>query len=199
MTNNPPEDNIDNAEVLDEDVTLAGAPEDLVDPKEPVTITGTELERLTEEARNYKDKYLRALADSENLRKRLVKEKEDYCKYAVSSVIAEFLQPLDNLENALGFADKGSEEVKNWAVGFQMILTQFKEVLKNQGVEKIETVGTDFDPHQHEAVEVLETDEHPSGIILEEFNRGYSMGDRIIRPARVKVSRKPTKKDDASE
>lgn len=200
MTHNPEDNNTvdDEEELLDEETIVSGDPEELCDaPKgEPVTIS--ELEKLTNEARDYKDKYLRALADGENLRKRLVKEKEDYCKYTLSTAIGDFLQPLDNLENALAFADQGSDEVKNWAVGFQMILVQFKEALKNQGVEKIETVGAEFDPHKHEAVEVEETYDKPAGIILEEFTRGYTMGDRIIRPARVKVSRKPTETDDSN-
>ncbi len=156
-----------------------------------VTISDTELIRLTEEARSYKDKYLRALADGENLRKRMSKEKEEYSKYTLANTIVEFLHPLDNLEKALTFAEAGSEEVKNWALGFEMILTQFKDVLAFHGVAPIPTQGVAFDPHEHEAVEVVESDELPPGTILEEFTRGYKMGDRTIRPARVKTSRKP--------
>ncbi len=178
---------------------IATPDENAIDPEilegegsqQMVTIPAVELNRLNEEARSSKDKYLRALADSENIRKRMVKEKEDYSKFSVANTIVEFLQPLDNLEKALSFAEKGSDEVKNWALGFEMIITQFKDVLASHGVAPIRTNGVHFDPHLHEAVEVVETDDLPPGTILEEFTRGYIMGSRTIQPARVKVTRKP--------
>jgi molecular chaperone GrpE len=151
----------------------------------------TELEKLEAEVRDYKEKYLRALADAENQRKRMVKERDEQNKFTIISVLADFLHPLDNFENALRFSDQMSPEVKNWAMGFQMILSQFKEALNAQGAQPMQTVGLAFDPHLHEAVEMQETTEHPPGIILEEFTRGYTLGNRIIRAARVKVSQAP--------
>lgn len=157
-------------------------------PKQ-VTITDVELRNLQKEMLEYKDKYLRLLADVDNTRKRMQKERQDLTKYAVESMIVDFLQPLDNLENALKFAQDMSEEVKNWAFGFQMILSQFKDILTENGVAPIESLGAQFDPHLHEAVETVETAEKPPGIIVEEYVRGYKMGDRTIRPARVKVTK----------
>lgn len=154
-----------------------------------VTVTDIELRQLKKEANEYKDKYLRLLADMENSRKRLQKEKQEIMQYAVENSIVEFLHPLDNLENALNMAQQMSSEVKNWAVGFQMILAQFKDVLAQHRVIPITSKGQHFDPYAHEAVEVVETDEFAPGTVIEEFVKGYKMGDRVIRPARVKVSK----------
>lgn len=159
--------------------------------KEPklVTITDHELEHLKKEAHEFKDKYLRLLAETENMRKRLQKERLELTQYAVQNVLAEFLNPIDQMENALKFTGNMSEEVKHWAIGFQMILSHFKDVLTNHGVHPLESVGKPFDPHWHEAVETIETKEYPPGTVVEESMRGYKMGERIIRPARVKVSK----------
>jgi molecular chaperone GrpE len=158
-----------------------------------VTVRDEELKDLRIEATDYKDKYLRLLADVDNSRKRMQKEKSDNARYAVEGLLVDFLDPLDNLENALKYAEQMSDEIKHWAVGFQMILSQFKDVLANSGVQPLESKGTHFDPHSHEAVEMIETDEYEPGIIVEECIRGYKMGDRTIRPARVKVAKKVTK------
>jgi molecular chaperone GrpE len=159
----------------------------------PVTLTDIELEQLKNEAAEYKDKYLRMLAESENARKRLQKEKQEMIQFSTQNLIAEFLNPMDHLEGALKFTKDLSIEVKHWATGFQMILTQFKDVLSNNSVTPIESVGKKFDPNCHEAVETFETDQFPPGIIIEEFIKGYKMGDRIVRPARVKVAKEPKK------
>lgn len=137
------------------------------------------------------DKYLRLLAESENTRKRMQKERQDLTKYAVENLIVDFLHPLDSFEKALQFAENMSEDVKNWAIGFEMILNQFKQALINHGVTDFESVGNGFDPHLHEAVEMVETTQYPPGKVVHEFLRGYRMGDRIIRPARVKVAKMP--------
>lgn len=138
---------------------------------------------------DFKDKYFRTLAEMENMRKRMQKEKQEISRFAIENAINDFLPALDNLENALQFADQASGEVKSWAMGFQMILSQFKEVLHNNGISSFRSEGSRFDPLFHEAVEVLETDEHPEGTILKEFSKGYKSAGRVIRPARVKVAK----------
>src|ERR1700733_5839643 len=85
-----------------------------------------ELEKLRKEAAEYKDKYQRALAESENARKRLQKERQELVQYALQNVLAEFLGPIDHLESALQYADQAPPDVKHWAQGFQMIANQFK-------------------------------------------------------------------------
>lgn len=154
-----------------------------------VSITQGELDQLRKDATEYKDKSLRLLAEMDNARKRMQKEKHDLTQYAVQNVIVDFLNPVDHLENALQFTQQMSDEVKNWAFGFQMILNQFKDALASNGVVPFKSEGTPFDPHCHEAVEMVETDQCLPGIVVEESMRGYKMGDRIIRPARVKVAK----------
>lgn len=169
-----------------EEITFEGTFESAKSPKQ-VMVTDVELKNLQKELVDYKDKYLRLLADMDNARKRMQKERQEMTKYAVESLIIDFLHPLDNLENALKFAQNMSEEVKNWAFGFQMILSQFKDILAENGVQPITAIGAVFDPHCHEAVEIVETSKEPAGMILEEFVKGYKMGEKTIRPARVKV------------
>lgn len=165
------------------------------EPK-PVTITDIELEHLKKEATENKDKYLRSIAESENLRKRLHKERHDMTQFALQNVIVDFLNPIDHMENALSFTDGMSDDVKNWAIGFKMILSQFKEVLNSNDVQPFKSIGTHFDPHIHEAVEMVETNEIPEGTVVEESMKGYKMGDKVIRPARVKVTKKAVAKAD---
>ncbi len=161
-------------------------------PKQ-VMMTDEDLRVLQKELLEYKDKYLRLLADSENARKRLQKEKQELTRYAIEGIVTDFLRPLDNLENALRFAQQMSDEVKNWAIGFQMIATQFKDILSNHGVNSFDSMGEPFNPHEHEAVEMIETDDFKEGIIIEECIRGYKMGEKTIRAARVKVAKGPAK------
>ena len=156
-----------------------------------VTISDLELESLRRELADCKDKYLRVLAESENARKRLQKEKQETIQYALQNVIVDFLNPIDHMENALKFAQQMSDDVKHWATGFQMILTQFKDVLTNNGVTPFVSEGKPFDPHRHEAIETIETDTCAPNTVVEESLKGYVMGDKTIRPARVKVSKAP--------
>lgn len=145
------------------------------------------------EEENWKDKYLRALAEQENMRKRIQKEKQEMLSFGIENAIAEFLPAIDNFENALRFAESSTGDVKNWAMGFEMILSQFKEVLYNHGIVSFHSEGNTFDPLYHEAVEIIETVEHPDGTILHEFTKGYKSANRTIRPARVKVAKHPQK------
>lgn len=160
-----------------------------------VTVSENEMQKLKQEAAENKDKYLRLLAESENMRKRLNKERQEMMAFAKEQLIAEFLAPIDHMENALKYAEQMSEEVKHWSLGFQMILTQFKDVLANHGIQPFTSIGMVFNPHLHEAVETEERDDMPAGKVVEEFIRGYKMGDKTIRPARVKVSKAPQKSE----
>jgi molecular chaperone GrpE len=171
------------------------------EPK-PITITDIQWEQLNKEAAECKDKYLRLLAESENARKRLQKERQELIQYALQNMIVDFLNPIDHLENALNYTQQASDEVKHWAMGFQMILNQFKDVLNNNGVVPFVSIGKPFDPHAHEAVEMVITTESPAGTVIEESIRGYKMGDKTIRPARVKVAKAPaaaTQKNEKNE
>ncbi|HEY5236024.1 MAG TPA: nucleotide exchange factor GrpE, partial [Rhabdochlamydiaceae bacterium] len=115
-----------------------------------------ELAAAAEEAIDYKDKYLRLLADVENTRKRMLREKQDMVRFGIENILGEILGPMDNLENALKYAENLSGELKNWAMGFQMILAQFKDVLNQNGVASFASEGQRFDSAKHEAVEMEE-------------------------------------------
>jgi len=164
-----------------------------------VIIEKKELEDLRSTAEEYENKYWRTLADLENTRKRLQREKQEHTKFAIKDVLLEFLPPLDHFEKALQCTGQASDEINNWALGFKMILDQFKEVLGTHNITIFHSHGSSFDPHIHEAVETVETEEHPDGFILDEFAPGYKMGDQIIRAACVKVAKTPAKPCPATE
>lgn len=148
--------------------------------------------KLETELAEYKDKYFRALAEIENTRKRLQKEKLDSQSFAIQGVVLDFLQPIDHMEQALVASDNASDDVKHWAVGFKMILDQLKQVIQMNGVIHFLSEGQAFDPHLHEAIETEETTEYPEGTVLKEFIKGYKLGGRVIRPAKVKVAVAPS-------
>ena len=166
--------------------------------KENIDLHGSdvEIQKLKEEIEEHKQKYIRSLAELENTRKRMQKERQEMTKFAVENVISDFLSPLDNFEKALGFTNQMSDETRNWAMGFKMILTQLQDVLTEHGIHSFESVGKEFNPHLHEAVSVEETEEYKDGLILEEFAKGYKSSDRTIRPARVKVAKHPKKESE---
>lgn len=168
------------------DITADNLPSE---PEDEVQSLRQEIDTLKKELKEKNDKYLMALAESENSRKRMQKERQELMQYAVENAIVDFLNPMESMEKALGFAQNMSEEVKNWAIGFEMILNQFKQVLEEKGIIEYSSVGQQFDPFLHEAVEMEETDAYPEGTIIEELSKGYKINDRPIRVARVKVAK----------
>jgi molecular chaperone GrpE len=147
------------------------------------------LKKASSDATEFKDKYFRALAEMENLRKRLQQEKQDMISYAIDNMLGEFLTPLDSFEGALKFTDNLSDELKNWAHGFKMILSQFKHVLESHGITTFNSVGQKFDPHFHEAIEMIETSDHEDGTVIEEIQKGYKQKERVLRVATVRVAK----------
>ncbi len=165
-----------------------------------VSIPREEYERLQAETREFKEKYLQALAEGENSRKRLQKERQEMIQHSIQNVVVEFLNPIDHLENALQYASHSSPEIKTWATGFEMILTQFKDVLSNHGVIPYVSEGQPFDPHLHEAIDAVPSDQHPPGTVIKENVRGYKMSSgRVVRPARVHVSIAPESTAESAE
>lgn len=154
-----------------------------------------EIVTLKTELKEKNDKYLIALAESENSRKRLQKERQELMQYALENTLIDFLNPIESMEKALGFATQMSDDVKNWALGFNMILNQFKQIFEEKGIIEYSSIGQKFNPFLHEAVQTEETSEVPEGTILEEFAKGYKIGERPIRVAKVKVAKAPTPKE----
>jgi len=158
-----------------------------------ITLKEAEYLKLKEDAdkaKEYWDKLLRLQADFENTRKRLEKDKQDFCKFANESIIAELLYTLDDLERAVELAQSKHQDLSAFLKGVEMILAHLYEMLKGYGVKPIEAEGKLFDPNYHEALMQVENKELPEHTIVEELQKGYLLNDRVIRTAKVKVSKK---------
>jgi molecular chaperone GrpE len=153
-----------------------------------------EIKSLRQERDEIKDRYLRTLADKENLRKRFDREKEEYQQFALADLLREMLVVLDNFERALKIQDKADE--KSFQEGVEMIHRQYADLLKKQGVRAIEPGGGKFDPSVHQAVLTEESDEVEEPEVAEVLQRGFWIRDRLLRPAMVKVLI-PKKKEEA--
>lgn len=136
-----------------------------------------ELEELT-------DRYKRVLAEFENYKKRSSKERETLYNSILGDVVGAFLPVVDNLENALKAETKDSEYKK----GIELVLKQFKDILKSKGVEEIAGVGETFDPSQHEAVSSIQDPEKGVQEIVQEYRKGYKIGSKVIRHSMVVVA-----------
>jgi molecular chaperone GrpE len=135
-----------------------------------------------------KDKFLRAQADWDNSRKRIMREKEDAIRYAAEGFLEKLLPVLDNFEMGMQAA-KTATDAKAIAQGLEMVLSQFQQVLRDSGVETIDAVGQPFDPHRHEALGHTETDDVPEGQIITQLRKGYKLKDRLLRAASVFVAK----------
>ena len=129
---------------------------------------------------------LLALADLENARKRLAREKEDFVKYAGESILADIIPALDNLDLALAYAPEG-KECRNFVVGVGMTRKLLLDALARHGLEQVGELGESFDPAKHEAMEMKPHPEYVSGQVCGLMNKGYRLKERLIRPARVMV------------
>ncbi len=167
--------------------------QDEVSEQEAVKDKDVECQKLAEEAAKYKDQYIRLYAEFENARKRMERERQEFIKYANEGLIAEFLSILDNLERSVEAAQAKHEDYEAFLKGVEMIMAQIHEMLKQNDVRPIEAKGLMFDPHRHEVLMQEEADGHEEGTVLEEFQRGYVLGDRVIRTSKVKVAKKKEK------
>jgi molecular chaperone GrpE len=146
-----------------------------------------EIEQLKAEKEEMYNKFLRAQADLQNFRTRVNKEKEQMMKYASQRAIEALLPVVDNFERAIT-ASKDAADKDALTEGIEMVFRQLQQVLEQEGVTTVPGVGSPFDPNMHQAVMQEESSEHESGIIIEEFQKGYMLKDRVIRPSMVKVS-----------
>jgi len=145
---------------------------------------------LEEELAAMKDRLLRMAAETENTRKRLEREKAEAIAYANERLIRELLPAVDNLERAIAHGEaEGAPE--GLLAGLRMTLKAFLDALGRNGCVPFESLGKPFDPNLHEAVLRRESAEHPENTVIEEFERGYTLNDRLARPARVVVSKAP--------
>lgn len=145
-----------------------------------------EIELLNKEIEKLKNDYARAYADTENLKKRLNAEAEQTRKYRIQSFAKEILPVIDNLERALESEVHESDE--GFKKGIQMIYDQLIVSLKNEGVEQIDCLNKPFDPNLEQAIMQEKLEGVESGLVIEVLQKGYTLKDRILRPAMVKIS-----------
>ena len=193
------EDNIQEEPVEDKgDKPTARAEEDAKLPAEEtaereVSAEGTEITaeqemvRMQQELEEANDMMLRLAAELDNYKKRVAKERESLIKYAVQGIVQELLPILDNFERAIGSANE-SKSFDSFLEGVRMIFKQMYDTLEGKGVSRIDAVGKAFDPNIHEAVMQVTSEEHPENVVVEEFQKGYMLHDRVIRPSMVAVS-----------
>jgi molecular chaperone GrpE len=135
-----------------------------------------------------KDKYLRMLAESDNVRKRLRSQSEETVRLQKENLLREILPIIDNLERAVDAA-KGDGNGNSIVEGVELVLRSMHDFLRTQGVCPLSTIGQPFDPERHEAVDHVESATHPPNTVVSEFHRGYLIGERMLRPARVAVAK----------
>lgn len=148
---------------------------------------------------DYKDKYLRLLAEQDNLHKQLTKEKSQSVASMKEKLLKDILEPVDNMQMALSHSENSSAEVKNWAIGFKMILNQIKDVLSTHDAHPFEALNEPFNPLKHEAVDMIETTEFKPNRVVKVHSNGYMIKDRVLRPARVSVSKEIKNKNNTKE
>jgi len=150
-----------------------------------------ELESVRQEAQDNYDKYLRASAELDNVRKRTAREIEDFRKFAVEKVVAELLPVVDNLERAIHSSDNNEKDVDGFVEGVDLVLKDLLKVFDKFGVKPIESLEKPFDPTFHQAVMQEESTSQPNNTVISELQKGYLIHDRLLRPAMVVVSRNP--------
>lgn len=163
----------------DQEVNLVSIPEDEL----------LKLKKEAEKSNDNWDKYLRAQAEFDNAKKRMLKEQEFFLKFANEGIIVDLLTVLDDLERTVSAAEEKKEDFSTFLKGVEMILAHLYELLKKKGVMAIEAKGKTFDPNTQEALLVEETDEFPENTVIEELQKGYKLEDRLIRTAKVKVAK----------
>lgn len=144
-----------------------------------------EIKKLKEEIQELKQDYMRQIADKENLRKRLEREKSEYYQYALSEFFGELIVVLDNFERSLKSDDQ--KNLDKFQEGIEMIYKQLLDLLNKYGVKPIEIKDKTFNPHLHQAFMTEESEDIDNPQIGEEFQRGYTLNERLLRPSLVKV------------
>ena len=181
-------------EVVSTDASAEGS---LTDPAERLQQLEQELQSLKQEHETLQSQYMRIAADFDNFRKRQSRDQEDIRQQLVCSTLSEILPVVDNFERARQQLNPESEEAQALHRSYQGLYKQLVDVLKQQGVARMEVVGQLFDPTLHEAVLREESTEQPEDVVIEELQRGYHLNGKVLRHALVKVSMGPGPSTDA--
>lgn len=149
-----------------------------------------ELERMRSDAEEVQNRYLRALADYDNFRKRQREETARQISVAREQMLCKLLPIVDNLERGLAAAEE-QHSFESLLEGVTLTLRQMQEMMQREGVEPIEAVGQEFNPELHEAMMRVETSDQPENTVVDEFEKGYTFSGRVLRPSRVAVAANP--------
>jgi molecular chaperone GrpE len=149
-----------------------------------------QLGKLQSEKLELQDTLVRRQADFDNYRKRIERDRQQENRRAVNALVEELLPVLDAFDRAIASHDDPA--YAEYSKGVELIRKRFWDVLAKQGLERIEAVGKEFDPHVHHAIEKVETTKHPDGTVLEELQAGYKLRERVVRPAMVRVASNPS-------
>lgn len=157
-------------------------------PDPATLVPSDELEKVKAERDALLDRLARSQAEFENARKRAAREQQDFREYALADVVKSLLPILDSFEHALKV---GADEKSEFHSGVELIYKQLQDRLSKIGLRKVPAQGQPFDPHIHEAIEMVDTTEAPDHQVLEELQHGYKLKERLLRPAMVRVARNP--------
>lgn len=172
-------------EAMDNDKTESEAESE--SESNPLEEKRKEIQILNDKLEEAENRYFRLQADFDNFRRRTRLDQEASEKYRAQKLITDLLPVLDNFERAL-IMEADNEQMKSLLQGMDMVYRTLFDALKKEGVETIAAVGQEFDPHQHHAVMQGEDANYGTNIVIEEFQKGYLLKDRVIRPAMVKVN-----------
>lgn len=150
-------------------------------------VTENETEDLKTQIEELKDKLLRAVAESQNIQKRAEKEKTDISKYSISGFAKDVLRIRDNLQLAL---INSKDDTSAIIEGIKLTMSELDKILNSHGIQIIESLGKQFDPHMHQAMIEIESKDQEPGIIVQVMQEGFMIHDRLLRPALVGVSKK---------
>jgi molecular chaperone GrpE len=160
-------------------------------PDGGTAVEALDIEEVQRQRDDYYDRLLRKTAEFDNYRKRVERDRQSMAESAAADLMRDLLPLVDDLERALK-AETGSEAADAYRRGVELIHRQLLEILRRRGVTPIEALGTDFDPHVHQAVSYEPAQGRREGEVIEEFGRGYRLGERLLRPAMVKVAKGET-------
>jgi len=168
---------------IDPQDTGAAAP----DESTPDGTESSPADTLKKERDDLHDRLLRKTAEFDNFRKRVERDRKDMIEWASADLLSDLLSVVDDFDRAL--AADAPPEARAYRAGFELIQRQLSELLKKRGVTTIEALGADFDPHQHQAVAYEEVAGAREGEVVDVMAKGYKLGDRLLRPALVKVAK----------
>ena len=171
---------------LEHELPAAESGEETAAPAIVVPIAVSEIDKVRAERDALLDRLARLQAEFDNARKRAVREQQEFREFAAGDVIKNILPVLDSFERALKAPAGEANDLRS---GLELIYRQFQDALQKLGVQPIESVGKQFDPRLHEAVEMVDTTEAADHEVLDEFQRGYNYKGRLLRPAMVRVAR----------